>query len=379
MTSAARTLLLDLGPIAGSDAPHPFTVSLDAAPLERLLADVGIAHRVYELALIERPGDLWNYLEVAPAQLPSPLAERLEVARSAAASTGAPWPEARVPFAVFDRHVRDGDGAGGSAAEAWGDACEGEAVHAFVRHLWDQLSGYRAESGNGSILVRHERTLMAAGTHPFAFLPRDQAIAASRRHPPNAPAHTEAFYAKLGELIGDEDVGSVSVRGLGDHRLLRLLCEQQRLRADAAGTQPADAFEISALTEREAGDAAWGAQVTYCAEEVGQGFLFVQDGDAPGRSVKELVEHYATIGPGGLILSSRDEGEIAGYAREQGEGWHLYRSEVTPRMLPRLHKYHSVWALMLAQENGELSDTQVVEIIAQWENLLSRRFPVRES
>ena len=31
-------------------------------------------------------------------------------------------------------------------------------------------------------------------------------------------------------------------------------------------------------------------------------------------------------------------------------------------------------ALLLAQENGDLSDTQVVEIIAQWENFLSRRY-----
>ena len=40
-------------------------------------------------------------------------------------------------------------------------------------------------------------------------------------------------------------------------------------------------------------------------------------------------------------------------------------------MLPRLRRYHNLLALMLAQENGELSDTQVVEIIAQWENFVS--------
>jgi len=80
----------------------------------------------------------------------------------------------------------------------------------------------------------------------------------------------------------------------------------------------------------------------------------------------------AALGPGGLILSCRDEGAIPGFTHEQGEGWHLYRSEVTPRMLPALRRYHNVWALMLAQENGEISDTQMVEIIAQWENFLGR-------
>ena len=113
------------------------------------------------------------------------------------------------------------------------------------------------------------------------------------------------------------------------------------------------------------------AKLRYYFEDIGQGFLFVQDGATSGRSVKDLVETYTKLGPGGLILSSRDEGEIAGFSRESGDGWHLYRSLVTPRMLPSLRRYHNLLALMLAQENGELSDTQVVEIIAQWENFVS--------
>jgi hypothetical protein len=360
MTSPERTLPLDFGPVGGL-ASQPFAVTLDAAPFERLLEDVQQAHRVYELSLLQRPGELWEYLEVIATQIPPTIAGPLDKARVLASKTGAPWPEGRVPFTIFDHHVRDGADEAAAAAEAWRDACAGEAARAFLQQLFVRIPEVVA---NGNGLVAHEQARIADGTHAFAFLPRDRAIVESRRHPPNAPVHTEAFYAKLDELIG-VDVGSVFVRGLGDHRLLRQLCERQRFRED---------LEISALTEREVNGTAWDARIAFYTEDIGQGFLFVEDAGTGRRSVKDLVETYATLGPGGLILSCKDEGEIGGYEREQGEGWYLYRSELTPLMQPYLRKYHNVWALLLAQENGELSDTQVVEIIAQWENLLSRRY-----
>jgi hypothetical protein len=351
-----RTFDIDL-----RDSPQPLAVQLDAAPLERLLADAEFAHRLYELALLERPGDVWEYLEVVPLHLPPPLAARLDLARTTARSAGRPWPDHRIPFDAFAREVRAEPG---EASEAWSEACEGDEVRGFIRHLFEHLQALGTDAGRG--LVGHERALIAAGAHPFDDLPRERAIAASRRHSPNEPAHTEAFYAKLFELVASKEVVSASVRGLGDHRLLRILCERQRTRDD---------FEISATTEREVNNVAWDARVAYYNEDIGQGFLFVQDGASSGKSVKDLVETYSKLGPGGLLLSSQDEGEIAGFAHESGDGWHLYRSEVTPHMLPSLRRYHNVLALMLAQENGELSDTQVVEIIAQWENFVSQRRP----
>jgi hypothetical protein len=354
MTFTKRTFDIDL-----RDSPQTLAVELDAAPLERLLADAGCAYRLYELALLERPGDLWEYLEVVPLHLSPPLAARLDLARMKARDAGDRWPDGRFPFDVFDREVRAEQG---EASEAWSEACGGEDARGFLQRLFEHLP--RRDTQAGGYLASHERARIAAGTHPFSHLTRERAIAASRLHPPNSPAHTEAFYAKLSELIAGADVGSVSVRGLGDHRLLRLLCERQRTRDD---------FEISATTEREVNNVAWDARVAYYDEGVGQGFLFVQDGASSRRSVKDLVETYTTLGPGGLLLSSEDEGEITGFARESGDGWYLYRSEVTPHMLPSLRRYHNVLALMLAQENGELSDTQVVEIIAQWENFVARR------
>ena len=198
---ADRTLPLDFGPVSGQGL-HPFAIALDAAPFEQLLDDARNAHRIYELALLQRPGDLWEYLEVIATQIPPTIAGPLDKARILASQTGAPWPEGRVPFAVFDNHVRDGADEAAAAAEAWRDACAGEAAQAFVQELFGRIPEVVA---NGNGLVADEQARIAAGTHAFAFLPRERAIAESRRHPPNAPVHTEAFYAKLGTKPANDE------------------------------------------------------------------------------------------------------------------------------------------------------------------------------
>jgi hypothetical protein len=372
MTIPGTTLTLDLGTVSRQGTQHPFVVTLDAEPLELLVLHASQAHRVYEMALVDRPGDAWAYVQVAPTGLPPLVSERLEAARQRAGQGARP--EGKVAFVDFDDLFRRGDKAE-PEDDVWLEARDGEALRSYVQRLIAGPSDARRKLGAGSALIRHELSRIAAGTHPFAFLDRHDAIAASRRLPPNESPHTEAFYAKLGELLGDGEVGSVSYRGDGDHRLLRMLCEAQRQRAETSGEPAAQALEISAFTRREVNGEEWGADIAFLSEDAGQGFLFIEGTNPQGKSVRDLVESYASVGPGGYILSCKDEGPIAGYTTESGEEWHLYRSEVTPRMLPVLRKYHSVWALMLAQENGELSDTQVVEIIAQWENFLSRRFP----
>src|SRR6218665_1987702 len=82
-----QTLSLDFGPVSGQGS-HPFAVALDAAPFEQLLDDARNAHRIYELALLQRPGDLWEYLEVIATEIPPAIIGPLELARSVAAQTG---------------------------------------------------------------------------------------------------------------------------------------------------------------------------------------------------------------------------------------------------------------------------------------------------
>lgn len=375
MTIHDTTLDLDLGPVGSQGEPHPFRVVLDAAPLARLVADAAGAFRVHEVLLIDRPGDVWEYVQVTPVALPPPVAARLAQARQAAAA-GEPArdrPDAKLPFRDFDRLFRLAGDDTDPEDEAWIRVRDDEPVRAYARALLASVSSAREALEAGSILPRHEIALFRAQAHPFSFLDREEAIRAGREHAPGEPRHTQAFYDKLGELLGDRDVVSVSYRGEGDFRVFRMLCEAQRDRATRTGQPPALALEISALVDREAGTAAWGAEVTYFEGEQEQGFLHVEEPGARGESVRNMVERYTKIGPGGYILSSRDEGNLRGYRIERGEGWHLYRSDVSPRMSAPMRRYHNVWSLMRGQENGEVNDEQVVEIMALWAEYLSWR------
>src|SRR6187402_1776291 len=168
MTFTHRTFDIDL-----RDSPQPLAVQLDAAPLERLLADAELGHRLYELALLDRPGDVWEYLDVVPRHLPPPLAARLDMGRTVARNALRPWPDHRVPFDVFDREARAEPG---EASEAWTEACEGDDARGFVRHLFEHLRFRGADAGGE--LGAHERARIATGAHPFSCLTREQAIAA---------------------------------------------------------------------------------------------------------------------------------------------------------------------------------------------------------
>jgi hypothetical protein len=326
--------------------------------------------------LIERPGDLWAYVQVTPTHMPPRLAERIERARQEAATgdAGGAWPEGRIPFHAFDRLFRWAGADTEPEDEAWLRARDGPKTRSYALVLLASLSAARSALQSAGPLIAHELARIKANAHAFAFLGREDAIRADRAHAPHDAGHTEAFYAKLAQLLEDEDVVSVAYRGDGDYRLLKMLCEAQRRRAAGTGLAPAKALEISALVNHEINNAAWEADVTYFSEGLGEGYLRIEESNVGGESVKDLADTYSKIGPGGYILSRRNEGDILGYQVESGDGWHLYRSEVSARMAQPLRRYHNVWSLMLAQENGEVSEEQVIEILSQWAKFSSGRF-----
>ncbi len=58
MTAYKAEFKIDFGEVGYWDARRPFRICLDASPLAALIRHAEIAHRVYELLLIERPGDV---------------------------------------------------------------------------------------------------------------------------------------------------------------------------------------------------------------------------------------------------------------------------------------------------------------------------------
>lgn len=57
MTAYQSQLKVDFGDVGYGNSKQPFRVRIDAAALTALIPDAGNAHRVYELMLIDRPGD----------------------------------------------------------------------------------------------------------------------------------------------------------------------------------------------------------------------------------------------------------------------------------------------------------------------------------
>lgn len=106
MTTYHTVLDIDFGDVGHRKSKHPFRVRLDSGPLTDLVRASDDAHRVYEFLLIDRPGDIWDYVWVILDTVPKRVAERVSHARQKAQSASlfrpSPWPEERIPFKVFD-------------------------------------------------------------------------------------------------------------------------------------------------------------------------------------------------------------------------------------------------------------------------------------
>ena len=106
MTKYESALTVDFGEVGYRHRLQPFRVRLEIGPLAYLIRDTENAHRVYELLLLDRPGDVWEYVWVVLASAPKRMVERIAQARQAVSPKGAddthPWPADRVPFNVFD-------------------------------------------------------------------------------------------------------------------------------------------------------------------------------------------------------------------------------------------------------------------------------------
>ena len=325
MTSYQAELTIDFGQVGYGNGTHPFRVRLEADALMELIAHARNAHRVYELMLIERPGDVWDYVLVVPETVPSGVSDRISRARAEAKhGDDHPWPEGRLPFTVFERLFYWAGDDTEPEDEAWLSHRNSENMRSFARQLFAMVKGAQNSIAWSDHLLRHECARIRSGTHDYVFLDRQSAVARSRESAPNAPTHSEGFYKKLDELLEDAELTSIAYRGNGDYRVLRLLCTEQRRRADRTGHDAEHALHLSALVNRKANTEAWEAKLAFFDEGLGHGDLFIEE-TRMGASMRELIEDPRRQPPGRYILSLWYEGEIPGYAVESGEGWTLYR------------------------------------------------------
>jgi hypothetical protein len=326
---------IDLGAHATSGAPIPFRVRIDASAVRALIDHAREAHRIYELWLLRRPGDIWRYVTATLLSGPGGVVGIVEgqLDKHAAAPRSADdleLPEGALPFTDFDKLFNSAYESEEDAHAAWerlrytGEAQAFAMAHfEAARRAWQDLD-------EQDPLVHAAKSRIEAGTHPFDRLSVRDAIAAGRGWPPRPPLNPPPFYAQVARLLDDPGIRVVSYCGHGDYHLLRMLCAEQIRRAEAQGVHPDEAFEIHTLkTTTERGGinpAAWGGYIRVHDEGFGLPDIYIEDNNPP------FVASVALSPARRRIKSILVPGPLDGaedFDHEVGEGWHLYRRKKT--------------------------------------------------
>ncbi len=332
--NAQLSLALDFGIVGYHYEREPFRVLVDADALETLIADARNAWRVYELTLIQRPGDVWEYVWVTPEAVPRRVLEHIESARAEAMPRFGkvhPWPEGKVPFSVFDRFFYAAGDDTAPDSDAWLGA-RGGRLTTFANRLFALAGAALVDLDGDDALLRYELQGARMHTHLCSHLDRAAALERVRDsfYAPQPPKYPPGFYEQLSNLLEDPDLVSVAFRGKGDWQLMRMLCTEQRRRAEATGHQLIHALHLSLSSDYRAGVDAWGSWVHFHYEGLAHGDLFIQDEGHGGASIKELIERYRRC-PRVVLVAAADF-EIDGYRRESGAGWVMFRRiEATTR------------------------------------------------
>lgn len=323
---------LDFGEV-GWKSRHRFAVRLDATRLGNLIQSAVVGSRSYELLTIQRIADLWAYVDVLAVDLPP--------------SVRAQWDRAcrfqdpkaqRVPFEDFDAFfVLLGDDTEPEAS-AWRHLWYGDANAQFASDLLRQVRLAAQRLPELDLLMAHELKAAESGRHAYEAWTRKEILRQTRcwYRPPEPPVHTQGFYAKLQKLLQRPEVESVSYRGNGDYTVMRLMCVEQRRRADAQGKSVGNALHLSSMCNRYIDNAAWGSELHMYEEGAGWGDLWVEGfGDLGAPLPRLLGTDWQKFGH--TVFSAKDLGALPGYGCERGDGWLLYQAlpgTVVPR-LPR--------------------------------------------
>ena len=260
MSTYELQLSIDFGEVGYWNRKEPFKVGLDASPLTKLIGDATNAFRLYELLLIRRPGDVWDYVTVTPEVVPKRVAERIARAREEAMprfERQHPWPEGQLPFPVFDKLFFWSWDDTEPEDEAWLSHRGSSVMDRFATQLLGIVNSAKARLNWNDPLLTHVIKLIETGKHEFDSLSRAAAIAADDSHRPGEDQHSKEFYEKLDDVLSDKELVSVAYRSDGDYRILRAMATEQRRRANLTGHQTGNSLYLSALVNRTISNVAW--------------------------------------------------------------------------------------------------------------------------
>lgn len=393
MAKYQNELVIDFGEVGFRNSKHPFRVRLDSSPLRHLIEAAENAHRVYELLLIDRPGDIWAYTSVIPDHLPPLVASRVARARdqyeSSREGIGHPWPDGRIPFEAFDQLFYWAWDDTEPEDQAWLTHRDSSVMWTFADQSLAIVRAAQSRLTGSDHLLRHIVASVRENQHPYCYLDRRTAITKCQESRAGVPNHTPAFYEKLEKLLRDGDLASVAYRANGDHRVLFMMANEQRRRAQRTGHRAGYALHLSALVNNTIDNDAWDSKIWFFSEGLAHGDLYIDGGDLGCTPIKELIETGRRM-PGKYILSTQDEGQIAGFDTESGDGWVMYRRQqpdnrrvalekISDRRLGKLgailsfpgggatiYDYEKVVVIM-GLETSAASRSTLASVIAEWQ------------
>jgi hypothetical protein len=309
----------------------PIRVTLDASPLKNLFAQAIEGHRLYELAMIRQPRDIWSYVLVWPVELPNWLRVHWNQWQP-------PWkpgqlealepPLPCIPMNHFDGFFLKQFY---HALDRWRDyRYYDPALARFANNLFLEAKEQFASVVGKDSLADAELGRIEAGLHVYDILPFAEWItvfpdmAVLERH------FTDEFYAVVDRLIGDECVQSVYWQGLNDWKLFKMLCQKQRQRANEKDCSFSEAFSMVLPERHEEMGQVWGVEAEFLFKSWDTGDLYIRQDDDCFVDFSAIVDDPFKC-PRGYILSDRDLGNLNGFGKDNGNGWTLYTKNITDR------------------------------------------------
>lgn len=317
-------MILDLTchPFRGD--PIPFRVEVQHHALEHLMADALEAHRVYELMMIRRPGDVWKYLWVKTLEVPPDVSMWVKSKREEENPYGrCSWPEDSIPLNLFDLFFSWCWEDTSPESACWLTEREGGRFLEFGRQLFQRIQDAQREIRNShDLLIRAEIEEIEALQHchdmdaqpPFEHTAPDY-------QSPTAPKRTTAYYDKLRELLAMPEVSMIAVRGDDDYQTMRVLCAEQRRRSLVAGKPIGHELALHTLSDGRPYYSRWGAAVKCWQEGLGYGDLMINAMPCSPA----FRDHLQNTRHCRMMFSHQDDGEIKGYTQAKGDGWVLYQ------------------------------------------------------
>ncbi|WP_395743497.1 ankyrin repeat domain-containing protein [Prosthecobacter sp.] len=307
----------------------PFHVELLRDTLHTLVADARQCHRLYELMMIRRPGDVLKYLWVRVINVPRSVASRC---RDAADRQ---WPAGCLPLLKFDSFFYWAWDDTEPESSTWLTYREGAEFNETLNTLYAEVRQAQDELRHSDdVLIQAELRGIDQQTHHLDRQPNppvEITCPGAASHSLVSPRRTSAYYDRLREIVARPDVRIVSMHTGDDYQTLRILCAEQRRRAIATGKALMDALTIHVLTDGLPFTRGWRPQIVTWQEGLGYGDLFIDGG--PCRSSDDDKPTYTEEGicynlrlfKMRLFLTHRSvPAGDAGWARYEGVGWTFF-------------------------------------------------------